>query len=87
MSEKYTQLVDDWEAALERVDELEMEVEIPGVTVMDDIEGYVLECNLKDSKYYIRLEYLSITPEQRDEIVKFVYSEIDKGTSSGGGVG
>ncbi len=61
-------------------DGVALEVSLSEEKALKGIEGKILECaRTKDGFYKVRVEYENISQDARDDIVKFVYEEIEKG--------
>ncbi|MFH1539904.1 MAG: adenylate/guanylate cyclase domain-containing protein [bacterium] len=59
--------------------ELEMEIDISGGNVLRGVMGRVVDCIPGAGPFFVRIEFMRISLEDRDEIIKFVYRAIDSG--------
>lgn len=61
-------------------DHVELEIPLSNEKVLENITGRVLECLPVDDGFYrVRVGYIDIPQNVRDEIVRFVCEELEKG--------
>lgn len=61
---------------------VELEIFLDHNRVLKGIAGEVLQCSRHNQNtFHIRVEFLKISLEERDEIIKFVYDSLEKGAA------